>query len=257
MIARTILFGLPIDAATMDQAVGAAEVALSTRHRLLVGVVNAAKVVKLHHDDLLLQSLLSCDLLLADGQSVVLASRVLGRRLPERVAGIDYFTALLEVAERDQRRVYLLGAKQEVLDTLVTTIHRRWPQVVIAGARNGYFTVEESPQIATEIAAAQADMLFLGMTTPKKEIFLGRFADELDVPVLHGVGGSFDVLAGVTRRAPEQMQRLGLEWAYRLRQEPRRLWRRYLVTNSAFLLLLVKERLHPHPPYRRVIEGNH
>jgi N-acetylglucosaminyldiphosphoundecaprenol N-acetyl-beta-D-mannosaminyltransferase len=94
-------------------------------------------------------------------------------------------------------------------------------------------------------------MLFLGITTPKKEIFLGQYADLLGVPVLHGVGGSFDVFAGITRRAPASWQRLGLEWAYRLVQEPRRLWRRYLVTNTTFLLLLVRELVRPRRPYPR------
>jgi N-acetylglucosaminyldiphosphoundecaprenol N-acetyl-beta-D-mannosaminyltransferase len=92
-------------------------------------------------------------------------------------------------------------------------------------------------------------MLFLGMGTPAKEIFLGRYADGLGVPVLHGVGGSFDVMAGVTRRAPARWQRAGMEWAYRLLQEPRRLWRRYLVTNTAFLFLLLGERIRRRPAY--------
>jgi N-acetylglucosaminyldiphosphoundecaprenol N-acetyl-beta-D-mannosaminyltransferase len=94
-------------------------------------------------------------------------------------------------------------------------------------------------------------MLFLGMTSPKKETFLGKYGDTLGVSVLHGVGGSFDVLAGVTRRAPESWQRLGMEWAYRLVQEPRRMWRRYFRTNSVFLGLLVRERLRPAPAYPR------
>jgi N-acetylglucosaminyldiphosphoundecaprenol N-acetyl-beta-D-mannosaminyltransferase len=94
-------------------------------------------------------------------------------------------------------------------------------------------------------------MLFLGITTPKKEIFLGRHGHLLGVPVLHGVGGSFDVFAGVTRRAPLLWQRLGLEWAYRLVQEPRRLWRRYLVTNVTFLGLLARELVKPRPAFTR------
>ena len=98
-------------------------------------------------------------------------------------------------------------------------------------------------------------MLFLGMSSPKKEIFLGSHAAATGVPVLHGVGGSFDVLAGLTRRAPLRWQRLGLEWAYRLLQEPRRLWRRYLATNTAFVAVLVSERIHAHEPYQRTSTG--
>ncbi len=119
------------------------------------------------------------------------------------------------------------------------------PDALVVGARNGYFTESEAADVASEIAASGADMLFLGISSPKKETFLGRFADHLGVPVMHGVGGSFDVMAGVTQRAPEAWQRWGVEWAYRLKQEPRRLWRRYLTTNTKFVALTMKEVLHP------------
>ena len=98
---------------------------------------------------------------------------------------------------------------------------------------------------AEEIRASGADMLFIGISSPKKEIFLGRYAASLGVPLLHGVGGSFDILAGVTKRAPLAWQRAGLEWAYRVLQEPRRLWRRYFTTNSLFLWLALRERVKP------------
>jgi N-acetylglucosaminyldiphosphoundecaprenol N-acetyl-beta-D-mannosaminyltransferase len=250
-VATQPVFGLNVAAIGMSEAVSLAEVAVADRARLLVGVVNAAKVVKLHHDVFLRDSLLECDLLLADGQSVVWGAKIVGHPLPERVAGIDLFTELLAVADRDHLRVYLLGARQDVMDRLVEEIGRRWPGAVVAGSRNGYFTDDESAEVAAGIRAARADMLFLGMTTPKKEIFLGSYADSLGVPVLHGVGGSFDVIAGVTKRAPVIWQRTGMEWAYRLLQEPRRLWRRYLVTNLLFAWMLVQERIRPRPLYAR------
>jgi N-acetylglucosaminyldiphosphoundecaprenol N-acetyl-beta-D-mannosaminyltransferase len=252
---RRVLFGLTVDALTLDQAVDRAERALLDRAPLQVGVVNAAKVVKLKADHVLRDSLLSCDLLLADGMSVVWASRLLGRPLPERVAGIDLFTSLLDLADRRGYRVYLLGASAEVLARLREVVAERWPGVVLAGSRDGYFKSVQADDVAAEIAASGADMLFLGMGTPAKELFLATYADRLGVPVLHGVGGSFDVVAGHTRRAPERWQRLGFEWAYRLAQEPRRLWRRYLVTNTAFLFLLLAERLHRRPAYRTTHTG--
>ena len=246
---RRVLFGLSVDAVTLAEAVEICERALTSRQRLLVGVVNAAKVVKLKADHFLRESLLECDLLLADGQSVVWASRVLGRPLPERVAGIDLFESLLDLAHRQGYRVYLLGATAEVLATVEEVIDERWPGLKVAGSRDGYFKAVQADEVAADIASSDADMLFLGMGTPAKELFLGRYADGLGVPVMHGVGGSFDVLAGVTRRAPERWQRWGMEWAYRLLQEPRRLWRRYLVTNTAFLFLLLGERIRRRPAY--------
>ena len=246
---RRQLFGLGVAAVTRDDVVALAALAVEHRTRLLVGVLNAAKVVKLRQDTVLRESLLECDVLLADGQSVVWAGSFLGHPLPERVAGIDLFEALLDLADREHRRVYLLGARPEVLERLLETVAQRWPGAVVAGSRDGYFTDDEAPAVAAEVAASRADMLFLGMTTPKKEIFLGSHARTMRVPVMHGVGGSFDVLAGVTRRAPLRWQRMGLEWAYRLLQEPGRLWRRYLVTNTAFVALLLQERLHARTPY--------
>lgn len=247
---RQQLFGLRIDALTREQVLVEARSALDSGERLLIGVVNAAKVVKLRSDALLRDSILACDLVLADGQSVVWASRILGRPLPERVAGIDLFEDLLGLAEREHRSVYLLGATDEVLRSLRTNLGLRWPGLRIAGCRDGYFADAEAARIAADIAASGADMLFLGITSPKKEIFLRTHGAALGVPIMHGVGGSFDVLAGVTRRAPLRWQRYGLEWAYRVWQEPRRLWKRYLTTNLQFLSLLARERLRRSPQLR-------
>lgn len=236
------MFGLKIDALTLDDVVWYCRRAVAQRQRLLIGVVNAAKVVNLRSDADLRESLLECDLVLADGQSVVWAGRVLHQRLPERVAGIDLFVRLLELADQENRSIYLLGAKPEVLARLAEVITGRYPGLRIVGRRDGYFSDEQGAEVAAEIRASGADMLFLGMVSPKKEIFLGRYGADLGVPVLHGVGGSFDVLAGVTARAPQLWQRAGMEWAYRLVQEPRRLWRRYLRTNTRFVVLLFQER---------------
>lgn len=245
----TTLFGLPIDALRMSEVVDRCQAALRSRTPVLIGVVNAAKVVNLRKDAALRDSLLECDLLVADGQSVVWASKLLGRPLPERVAGIDLFTELLGLAERDGHSVYLLGAKPDVVGKLVAVLGERYPKLAIAGYRDGYFDNADSAQVADDIRRSGADMLFLGMVSPKKEIFLGSHGGALTVPVLHGVGGSFDVLAGITKRAPVRWQRLGMEWAYRLLQEPRRMWRRYARTNTLFIALTIRERFRPTPAF--------
>ncbi|HJQ02114.1 MAG TPA: WecB/TagA/CpsF family glycosyltransferase [Jatrophihabitans sp.] len=252
---RRLLFGLEVDALTMGEVLELCEQRLATREQLQVGVVNAAKLVRLRSDQLLRDSLLTCDLMLADGQSVVWASRLLRRPLPERIAGIDLFERLLELAERTERSVYLLGARPEVLATLRQRLAERLPGLRIAGARDGYYPPEQAAEVAREIRDSGADLLFLGMVSPKKEIFLGDYGELMQVPIMHGVGGSFDVLAGVTKRAPVRWQRLGLEWLYRLLQEPRRLWRRYLVTNSAFGWQLLRELFRPTPAYRPSTTG--
>ena len=252
---RQVLFGMPFDPFTLGDAVTACEDALTTRRRMMVGVINAAKAVNLRHDAVLRESLLDCDMVLADGQSVVWAGRMLGRPLPERVAGIDLFEALLDLADRERRSIFLLGATPQVLAAVQSVIGARWPGVVIAGARDGYFADAEAGAVADDIRAAAPDMLFLGITSPKKEIFLSRHGEHLGVPILHGVGGSFDVMAGVVRRAPARWQRAGMEWAYRLVQEPGRLWRRYLRTNTQFVALVLKDMVNPTPPY--AVPGGH
>ncbi len=253
--AQRLLFGFHLDAMAMEDVIERCRVAMSTRETVLLGVLNAAKIVKARADPVLRNSLMECNVLLADGQSIVWASRLLGRPLPERVAGIDVFQQLLMLAHRERRSVYLLGARPDVLEALRRRLSKRFPGLRIAGCRDGYFTEAESEAVAAGIRRCRPDMLFLGMTSPKKEIFLGRFGASLGVPVLHGVGGSFDILAGVTRRAPQAWQRAGMEWAYRVLQEPRRLWWRYLATNTAFLALTAREFVRPTSAYRPSIGG--
>jgi N-acetylglucosaminyldiphosphoundecaprenol N-acetyl-beta-D-mannosaminyltransferase len=248
---RQLLFGFRLDALAMDSVVARCRSALDTRERMMIGVLNAAKIVNSRRDSLQRKSLLECDVLLADGQSIVWASRLLGRPLPERVAGIDLFERLLALADEEGASIYLLGARPDVLARLETAATSRFRRLRIAGSHHGYFDQSESASIAQDIRRSGADMLFIGMTSPKKEIFLGTFGPTLDVPILHGVGGSFDILAGQTRRAPLAWQRLGMEWAYRLLQEPRRLWWRYLKTNTAFILLTCRELLHPAHAFER------
>lgn len=233
-----LVLGVPVAAVTMAEVVERCHRAVRERGRLSIGVVNAAKVVKMSGDPELRAAVLAADLIVADGMSVVWASRVLGAPLPERVAGIDLFERLLELAHCERLSVYLLGARQATVDEVARRIAVRHPGVRIVGVRNGYFGEADEPGVVDAINAARPDLLFVGISTPKKELFLARWRDRLNVPVCHGVGGSFDVIAGEVRRAPERWQAWGLEWLYRLLQEPRRMWRRYLVTNTVFAGML-------------------
>ena len=249
---KNSIFGLQIDPLDMDEIVAHCQRAIENRAPVLLGMLNAAKVVKLRSSPPLRNALLNCDLLLADGQSVVWASRLLHLPLPARVAGIDIFIRLLAAADEAGQSVYLLGARPEVLDDLKRALAQRHPNLRVAGSQHGYFSEVEEGRIVDAIAASGADMLFVGMTSPRKELFLSRNRHRLNVPVMHGVGGSFDLLAGRTRRAPESWQRLGLEWAFRVAQEPRRMWRRYLTTNTLFLLLLARELVRRSPTLKLI-----
>jgi N-acetylglucosaminyldiphosphoundecaprenol N-acetyl-beta-D-mannosaminyltransferase len=242
------MFGLTLDAITLDETVRRCLTAIATGTPIEIGVVNAAKLVNMGRDDALREAVSGCDVIVADGQSVVWASRVLGRALPERVAGIDLFERLLQESERQGLPVYFLGAKPEVLAEMIRRVTERLPGLKIAGSHDGYFDETQAPAIADEIRESGAQLLFLGMTSPKKERFVATYGARAGAMVTHGVGGSFDVLAGVVRRAPKAWQRVGMEWAYRALQEPRRLGKRYVTTNLAFLALVANERRRSHRP---------
>ncbi len=232
---RPVVFGCPVDPLTLGQAVDWVDARIAGRSPGRVGAVNAAKLVKLEREPALASAVGSCELVVADGMSVVWAARVLtGARL-ERVAGIDLMDALLSRAAERGHRVYFLGATQEVLDRMLGVLRERLPRLRVAGSHHGYFRPDEEPELVRTIRAAEPDILFVGMGTPAKEYWIDRNFRDVGAPVSMGVGGSFDVLSGLVKRAPRWMQRLGMEWFYRLLQEPRRLWRRYLITTSIFI----------------------
>ncbi len=204
-------------------------------------VVNVDKMVKANRNPELLEIINSCDLINADGMPVVWAARFLGRPLKERVAGVDLFRALVERAAREGWRIYFLGARQEVVSRVVEVFCREFPNLQVCGWRDGYWKPEEEAQVVEEIRRSRPDILFVAISSPKKEQFLGQYAREMGIPFSMGVGGSFDVVAGRVRRAPLWMQKVGLEWFFRFLQEPKRMFRRYFVDDAAFLVLLWRE----------------
>jgi N-acetylglucosaminyldiphosphoundecaprenol N-acetyl-beta-D-mannosaminyltransferase len=237
------ILDVPIHAMTMSEVLSRVDEAIARRTPLCIGVVNAAKIVNMRRDPQLREAVLTCDLIVADGMSVVWAGRLLNHPIPERVAGIDLMLGMLQHGNRRRYRVYCLGATDEVLDRAIARITADYPNVTVVGRQHGYFAAGEASAVAAAIAAARPDILLVAMTSPKKEQFLAQWADTIGVPVCHGVGGSFEILAGTARRAPERWQQLGLEWLFRVWQEPRRLWRRYLVTNTLFCALVTRELL--------------
>jgi N-acetylglucosaminyldiphosphoundecaprenol N-acetyl-beta-D-mannosaminyltransferase len=185
----------------------------------------------------------TCDLINADGQSIVWASRFLGGYLPERVAGADLMQELVALAYQKKYKCFFLGAKEEIVKRVVDIYTEKYGPEVIAGYRNGYFNKEEEAQVAKQISDSGAQLLFVAITSPKKENFMYQYRDLLSkVNFTMGVGGTFDVVAGFTKRAPKWMQNIGMEWFYRFIQEPGRMWKRYLVGNSKFIWLVLKKK---------------
>lgn len=248
--ARVQLFGVPVDALTMDETVEKVRRMVSEGGSYQHVCVNAAKLVEVERDPALADIIRSCDLVSADGASVVWASRILGQPLPERVAGIDLFERLVGAAAADGESVYFLGARQHVVETVVDVFTTRHPTLRVAGSHDGYWSDDEEAALVEEIRAARPTYLFLAIPSPRKERWLNTYRERLGIPFVMGVGGSFDVVSGNVSRAPRVVQRLGMEWAWRVGQEPRRMWRRYLFGNAAFLSMTARAFLRGSSPRR-------
>ena len=239
---RVTLFGCNIDNVSMEETLVLVEGFVRARRPHQHVVVNVDKLVKASRDEDLRRIINACDLVNVDGMPVVWASRLLGKPLKERVAGIDLFEALMGRAADKGWRVFLLGARPDVVREVAATYARRYPGLVLAGVRDGYWQGEDAEAgVVRQVRDSRADLLFVAISSPRKEQFLGLYQAEMRIPFAMGVGGSFDVAIGRVKRAPAWMQMAGLEWFFRFLQEPRRMFRRYFIDDMAFLWLLIKE----------------
>ena len=241
-MSRIKICDIPVDVLTMQQTIALINNAIVEKRPIHHVVINAAKVVNAQKDQALKESIVNCDIINADGQAIVWAARLLNRPLPERVAGIDLMGELVKLAAEKKYRIFFLGAKEEIVKKVVDTYTNTFGKDIIAGYRNGHFGKEDEENVARQIADSGAHILFVAMSSPKKEIFLNTYKALIQTPFIMGVGGSFDVVAGFVKRAPVWMQKTGLEWFYRVIQEPGRMWKRYLFGNSEFIYLVFKEK---------------
>jgi N-acetylglucosaminyldiphosphoundecaprenol N-acetyl-beta-D-mannosaminyltransferase len=238
------IFNTAIDNYTIGETLQIIDEVIQTKKQLHHVVVNAGKIVAMQTDLQLRQSVNESDLINADGQAVVWASKFLGKPLKERVAGIDLMENIVKLAHQKQYKIFFFGAKEDVVKSVIDKYANQYSNSIIAGYRNGYFEEGEEQNIAKEIADSRANILFVAISSPTKENFLYNNKSFLkNVNFIMGVGGSFDVVSGKVKRAPLWMQKSGLEWFYRFLQEPKRMWKRYLIGNSKFIALVIKERL--------------
>lgn len=241
MNSRIEMMGCYIDNLSMEETLQTIEGFINSGEPHQHVVVNVDKLVKASRDPDLRKIINECALINVDGMPVVWASRLLGKRLKERVAGVDLFESLMKRSAEMGWRVFFLGANEDVVSGVKTLYGKKYPDLVVAGYRNGYWKTEEEGAVVEQIKAARADLLFVAISSPKKEHFLGRYQAEMKIPFAMGVGGTFDVAVGKVKRAPVWMQKSGLEWFYRFLQEPRRMFKRYFVDDIEFFWLLVKE----------------
>ncbi|MEP7368299.1 MAG: WecB/TagA/CpsF family glycosyltransferase [Dermatophilaceae bacterium] len=224
------------DRCTLDSCVDEVLASAAGRERVWLATVNVAILMAMRRSRELHEYAGGARWVVADGQPIVWLSRLLGRPLPQRVTGVDLIDRLCARAEEDGLGVYFLGASDEVVTAAGRAMKVKYPRLRLHVA-NGYFTAAQAPERVSAVADSGVSLLFVGMGVPRQEQFISKHMDALNVNVAIGVGGSFDVIGGLRDRAPLALQKLGLEWTYRLAQEPRRLWRRYLVTGMQFLIL--------------------
>ena len=228
-----------VNALSMEETVQVVEQMIENRVPVQHVVINALKVNLMRKDEELRKIVNECPLINADGASILLAARLLKVPVKERVTGFDLFVRLVEEAADKHYKIYLFGAREEVVKKVKSNLEEKYPSLQIAGYRNGYFTEADEPEIVRDMAESGADMMFVAFSSPKKEYWIRKYLKQLNIPFVMGVGGSFDVIAGTTKRAPMWMQKCCMEWFYRFIQEPGRLWKRYLIGNISFIMYVL------------------
>lgn len=247
---RIDLLGVPIDNVSMDEAIDTIVDLARTRRCAYVVTPNVDHLVKLQHDRAFREVYDQADLILADGMPLIWASRLLRTPLKEKVSGSDLFVRFAERATRENLRLYFLGGREGAAEKAAEVLTRRFPGLQVVGTYCPYFGFQDDPQENARIAATVHDadphVLFVGLGAPKQELWIHRNREALNVPVSIGVGVSFEFVAGMVKRAPRPLQKLGLEWGWRLAMEPRRLWKRYLVDDRPFFTLLWRQYVAKH-----------
>lgn len=238
---RMTFIDAPMDVLTKAETVSLALAAIRSSRKATHCALNVAKLVRMRSNATLRDDVSAADIVGIDGMGIVWGARLAGIPVPERVAGIDLMLSLLAECASRGYRPYFLGATPDIVSRAAAVACERYPALQFAGLHDGYFTLDDETSIVEAINASGASCLFVGMPTPRKERFLAAHRQVIDAPFVMGVGGSFDVLAGKVARAPAWMQRSGLEWAFRVAQEPRRMIGRYVSTNVMFMALMLRE----------------
>jgi N-acetylglucosaminyldiphosphoundecaprenol N-acetyl-beta-D-mannosaminyltransferase len=235
------MLGVRVDDAQYDDLLAAVDAYVTSRRPHQIVTLNPEMLVAAHRDAALRRVLNAADLNVPDGVGLMLAARWLGRPLRERVTGSDGIYRLAARCTQRGYRLFCLGAAPGVAESVARGLTRAYPGLTIAGTFAGSPRLEDEDEVIGRVRAARPDLLLVAYGVPAEEIWIARHRDRLAVPVMIGVGGAFDFVAGVSKRAPHWMQRVGLEWLHRLAREPWR-WRRQLALPH-FVALVLAQRL--------------
>ncbi len=234
---RVEVLGVPVDCVTMAEAVQAVDALIQGSRPQAIIAINPEKVIKCREDPALLQQARAAGLLIPDGIGVVLAARLFGLCRMRRVPGSELMPEMCARAAKAGYRVFLFGGSEAVNRRTVEVLQARYPGINIVGAQHGYVTEDEMPGLIGRINAAQTQILFVALGSPKQELWMERYLDQTSIKVCQGVGGTFDVICGNVRRAPAVFRRLHMEWLYRLITQPRRAARQVALPKFVVLVL--------------------
>lgn len=239
-VQRVHLMGVPVDGVTEAQAVGMCLDAMAQRRQICIVPINASQTILAHENPTFRSVVEDFELALADGKAVAWGAKWIRRLpIPEQVGLPPFVHRLLSAAELYEVSVFFFGAEEEIVQQTAARARQRWPRLLIAGCRNGYFKPADEAGIVAAVNESRASILLVALPSPMKEMWIARHKRELRAPIIVGVGGLFDVMAGKVRAAPEPIRKLGLEWVFRMLQEPQRLFKRYMTTTPLFVFRLL------------------
>ncbi len=236
---RLEILGIGIDCIDSNEALRQIGqfIASGTPHQIVTA--NAEIIYQASKNEKMKNVINAAQMVTADGSGVVWASRQLGQPLAQRVTGIDLVNSICEQSAKDKWKIYILGSAPGVADTAANNIRDRFPGCNIVGTHHGYFNEQEEAQIIAELEQLQPDVLFVALGAPKQEYWIADHIQQLNIPVAMGIGGSMDVLSGNVKRAPKWMQKMSLEWLYRLLIQPTRFKR--VLALPKFMLAVKKQ----------------
>lgn len=231
--------GYPVDNLTSDQIIQRISQAIAGQIKTHILAINANKFYQVRQDRLLAEIMRSAEIVIPE-YAFVWASRMIRRPLVEHIGGIMLMRKLLEVGPSHGFSFFFLGAKSEVVERMIAKIKHQYGEQIVAGWHHGYFS--DDVAMIDEINRTPANIVLVAMGVPRQEYFIHQNRARIQAPVMLGVGGSFDVFAGIRKETPSVL-RHGFEWIYRMVQDPRNLWKRYLTTNPYFVLQVFKQKL--------------
>lgn len=237
---RIELLGYPVDNLSTEEIIQKVNQAIKSNHKTHIIAINANKFYQVKKDLLLAKILKKAEIIIPE-YAFVWASRVIGTPLVEHVGGIMLMRSLLEASEQNDFSFFFLGGKDEVIEMMIANIKKRYGDIKIAGWHHGYFKDEND--IVKKINDSAATILLIALGVPKQEYFIHQNRTKINVPIMMGVGGSFDVFAGIRRETPSFL-RHGFEWIFRMIQDPKNLWQRYLTSNPYFVFKVLKHKFN-------------